>query len=417
MANTRTIRPRLASAYFGLESTFGTTPTMTRVFPIEGSVELGLEQEPLANEELRHYLYDALAPVHGLKGGTLKFSCYLRPDATQLGASAAYTQPWLGLPLQACFGAQYPTAGTFAAPLISSASDAATATMDTGSLTTKSAIILYRVAGALEPVRVINVASNTVTNWPNASATPTAGQTYDCWQWYLSSSAPSSFSFQYALADAVTHEWTLNGCVMTGLELSLEVGKLARATFTAKVGTWTGPQNQSIGSSHATNAMAAPHPIRANQMVLQAASLGTYPATFFGCQSLSVDFDLGTDHAPDLVGTEGKQGVVRTGGRPAATFKARVYPDVDAGNVTLDGVWHVDHTPLQAMFRSYTGSAFTRRWLVLDVPTFVLTTKPKPVLDVGKTMAWDLEGQCHLNTVVTAGTTDQALSPVVLALG
>ena len=48
-------------------------------------------------------------------------------------------------------------------------------------------------------------------------------------------------------------------------------------------------------------------------------------------EKASVKFDLGTAFVPDVGGTEGKAGVIRTGGgRPFAELTVTILPDVDA---------------------------------------------------------------------------------------
>jgi hypothetical protein len=125
------IRHSESASYAGIESTFGTTPSMTRIFPITSSFDPDTQQEELEVEEESIYLADYKPPIKGLKSGNPKFGCYVAPDSTILSAAASPSTPWLGLLLKALLGAELSAAGSTVAS--SGSATAVTVASDHGS--------------------------------------------------------------------------------------------------------------------------------------------------------------------------------------------------------------------------------------------------------------------------------------------
>lgn len=380
-------RSRDAASWLVQESTFGTDPgSPTQIYPVADSVEVKTTRDALENDELRTDLYDGQKTVHGLRKGTLKWSQYLRVDASMLTAAATATTPWALLPWRLALGAEFPTSGTVTVGDTASASSASSVTVGDGTKFSKGTWIMPTVSSSYEPARVINIATNVLTLDPQTSATPTAAAAAVV-QMYNHAPARSfskSFSFRHALNGDAGLQWLARGCKMDSVELDLSLGAIPKATFSASITQWGDATNlrapYALGytATAGTNAMADPAVMRDCYLIIQAAT-GTSAAraAHYSVESASLKLNLGTEFVPDLGGVEGRGGVMRVAGRDFARLTVKARPDFTANADLVDSSYWTAQTSLQAVLLVKQTYAGTARWHVFDLPTCFVEAKPE----------------------------------------
>ena len=398
------IRHSESASYAGIESTFGTTPSMTRIFPITSSVDPAVDQEELDVDEESIYLADYKAPVKGLKSGNLKFGCYAAPASTVLSAAASPSTPWLGTLLKALLGAELSAAGSTVAS--SGSATAVTVASGHGSRFAVGGWALFETGGAVEPGRISAIATDALTlDLAISAAATSSGIVSNCYQYYWTEGNTQALTIQHALIGDSAHQWTFNGCT-GGWGLKLDRNGLLRVDFDLKVASWTGPSAQSLTTTVGSNGMGSPWSMRDATCILQA--YNTTTRTHYPLHSVSCKFADGLEHIPELGGVEGKTGVMRTSGRKGTEFTVRFQSDQ-----VRDATDWVSRTVLQLVVMVPQGSGTSKRWFILDVPRAVIVGKPKLVKEGGFTLT-EITLRPQINT---SGSTALARAPYKIAIG
>jgi hypothetical protein len=407
------IRPNEAATLVGTESTFATTPTMTRATPIAGSVELDPTQAEIANEDQRVHLYDRLSPVLGMKDASAKLGYYARPDSVQSTAAASPAANALDVLLASAWGG----VGVAAGSTVQASSTASSVILDAGhgSRFPVGSIALVEVGGTLEPAYVSGVATDTLTPWPSLSAAPntSSGLAVNTHLHFPEPASTGTITLQHALAGDANHQWTLNGC-HSDFELKVDRNGLIRFDFALKAATWTGPSDQSITTAAGNDGLGAPFAVKDAVCYFQPAA--TVTRTAVKVRSISAKFTAGKEFLPELGGTEGKGGVMRVGSREFAEVTLRML----GSDVTYDGVnsapgaaaW-TGRTAMRLLFAVPQGSGLTRRWFVFCLPKCVIVGKPKTLVDGGAVVT-DVTVQAQIDSSLS---TDRARAPAVIGIG
>jgi hypothetical protein len=405
---TAPFRPDDAATYFGIESAFDsdTPPSMLRGFPVGGSFEPTINQAELEVNTESVYLYDYKPPVLGMQDGGCKFSCYVRPDTTQLGSESS-SVPFFH-PLKALFGGMDGGAGTTTSAAASATSITATSAAGFGI----GQWVLPTVSGTTEPCRISNIVANALTFDLGASATPTASTSplTGMYNFYPTPGNTLSLYVQHANANETTNEkYSFRGC--TGdLGLKFDRNQILVADFDLKAASWSCPSADTIATTVGTDTMGSCFVLKDATVILQStatATRTTYPIVSFGAK-----LNMGMQHTPNLTGRNGVGGVVRVGQRLFAETTVRVYAD-QTDTATIVAYW-TNRTALQFVAMVPSGSGSTKRWCVFDMPKCIVVGRPKPVKDGGR-MCLDITLRSQMRS--TSGSTDQARTPFTLAIG
>lgn len=423
-----TVRLRDACAWVAPETTFGTDPGsgLTQIYPVWDSVELTPTQDDLPNEELRSDLYDAQKPVRGNKGGSFSFKCYLRPDTTQLAAATTAATPWLGLLLRFALGAEWPADATAnVGTTIATAASGASFTVTSATNVSKGQWLLALVAGALEPFRVANLATTTITPNPTLSATPTtgAGSLVQLFNYaparsfaVVGGTSQTSFCLRFAQAGHASLQWSLTGCKMDSIEFDLAPNAIPSVTFKGSCKGWSGPSALGYTATAGTNGMGAPFVLKECLFLLQPTT--TLTRVPYQIVNAKMAMDLGLQYVEDLSGIGGASGVMRVTGRDFATMTVQAYPNVVASAVELDATWWASQTDLQAVLVAQYGTGAAKRVWIFDIPTGVVVDKPKRVDITGK-LGLEATIRSRRSSLVTSPTegNDLHYCPALIALG
>jgi hypothetical protein len=400
------IRPGDAASYVGVEGVFTQTPAMTRATPIAGSVELNPSQTEIPNEDQRVDLYDEQSPVLGVKDGEASLGYYAKPDSTQATSGATPAANALDLLLASAWGNVDLNAGS----TVQASSTASSVILGAGhgSRFPIGSIALVEVGGTLEPAYVSNVSTDTITPWPSLSGTPntSSGVVANTHLHYPDPDATGTLTLQHALAGDANHQWTLNGC-HSEVELKTDANGLIRFDFKMKAATWTGPSDQSIVTTAGNDGMGAPFAVKDAVCYFQAAA--TVTRTHVKVRSIAAKFAGGREFVPDLGGTQGKAGVMRTGARRFA----EVTLVLSGSEVAYDTTNWVGRTAMRLLFAVPQGSGLTRRWFVFCLPKCVIVGKPRTRPE-GGTVVTELTLHSQIDSSLS---TERAKSPAVIGIG
>lgn len=408
------ISARAGASYLGIESTFGSAPSVTRCFPDTGST-LVLTQANLPNNDERVRVKAHLKPVQGLKSGTATLKTKLRPDGTQLTTGASAATPWLGVALKAGLGGEASGGGS---------------TVQTSSTTTSLIVgtghgsrfkigtwIGVEVSGALEWARVVNVSTDTLTLVPALSGTPTtSGVVVNSYCYFPTETNTQSLYFQHAKAqDSSASKYSLGGG-LTGLKLTTQRGEYLSAEWSLQFVTWAAPTTDTVAVTTASDGMAAPVVMRNATTLLQAAAT-TSTKVHYPIEVLDVELpqNLAMDYVKELGGVEGNVGVMRAGEcRPWTKLKLTVRADSQLKT------WYDAQTTLQFVLQVPAGSGTTTRAVILDVPSCVIVAMTTPKESGGMwrqdVMLEGLEDTTTTTSGLTGTNLDCALAPFRLAL-
>jgi hypothetical protein len=403
------IRTTDASSFIGIESTYGTTPSMTRIYPVADSFEVNVEQTELDVDDESALLYDYKNPVVGLESCKPKFTVYARPDATQLTQAASPATPWLGTILKAALGGEVtPAAGSNI--VTGSTTTSLNVTDSEGSRLTAYVPFLVDVGGVPEPTFATAIATggnpDVATLGLALSTTPTAGEDIiNTYTYYPTASNTTTFTLQHAYAGNSARQWTMNGCVATGLSIDVPRDGLIKIGVEAMGSVHTGPSAQSISVAYAADPMNPPFGVRESIFVLQSTSTTT--RTHYPIHSFAAKLNLGMTLIPEVGGTtEGVVGAMRTGERLFAEFTVRIRAD----NVRDTTDW-VSRTDMFMLFAVPRGSGSTKQWLIIYAPKVVIVGKPKAIREGAR----DLMELTLRTKVNTSGTPNNV--PFCISIG
>ena len=393
------------STLIGLEGTYGTTPSMTRIFPRAGGTMVPT-QTIIGVDTLQEKLVKRDKSPRGYKAGTAGFTCDSYLDATRLTSAGSASTTWLGTLLKAALGGESAaagstvTAGSSASSIVSASGHGARFPVGT--------VFLCDVGDVPEVVISKAVSTDTITPLFNLSGSPTNGQDIiNCHNYYLTDTNTQSLTIQHALAQDSSHQWTLNGCAVTGLSVDLARDGRMSYAFSLNGSTWTGPSSQSISTAAATNPLSGPIPNINAVCLLQ--TLGTTTRTHVPFHSLSLSIELGNSLVQELGGsTQGTVGVMRSG---VPTVSATLTMRSDLAQYTG---WDSDED-LILVYAIPSGTGATKRWT-----GFVLycnrEDRPARGSEGNREMTvLNLRGR-H-NTMQSTAVTDLAYSPFIMFEG
>lgn len=415
-----TVLSRTGATYVGIESAFGTTAsTMVRTFPLQGTVDVsGLARSELKVEDERVRGFAHVSPIHGLRSenSAIKMECLLRPDGTQLlGPSAAVPANPSGL--HSLFAGLLGTAGVSAgagslyvgqgSTVVSATSSSVTVTGGHGARFVKGQWIAVQItASALQCVRVTNIATDTLTVWPNLTATPTTG--YLVGNGYTFSPAQyhtGSLTIQHAKAvgsSVTAAQWTANGCI-GDIALTWERGQLPRAQFDLKSATHTGPSSQAISVAASSDGSGSTAGVYNATTLLQ--TFATTTNTNVKMLSAGVKLNGGMMFLNDLGSTEGVSGCLRIPQRPFATATVKLPFDPTLDTTTWDSqsaLCLVQIVPI--------GTGLTQRFVGWELPNCVIVGKPKVSDDAGR-LVTEITLEALEDPNVTSPTSDLDFAP------
>ena len=391
--------------YVGVESTYGTTPSMTRIFPRAGG-SLTLSQTVLGVDTLQEKLVKRDKSVRGYKSGTGTFTCDAWLDSTRLTSAGSASTTWLGTLLKAALGGESAAAGSTVTA--GSSSSSIVAASGHGARFPVGQVFLCDVGDVPEVVISKAVSTDTITPLFNLSGSPTNGQDIiNCHNYYLTDTNTQSLTLQHALAQDSSHQWTLNGAVVSGLSIDLARDGRMSYAFNFQGSTWTGPSSQSISTAAATNALTGPIPNRDAVCLLQ--TLSTTTRTHVPFHSLSLNIELGNSIVQELGGSvQGAVGAMRSG---APTVTAQLTMRSDLAQWTG---WDSDED-LVLVYAVPSGTGSTKRWT-----GFVLycNREDRPAVgSEGNRVMTTLALRGRHNTMQSAAVTDLALSPFIVFEG
>ncbi len=414
-------RIRDAVLYAVAESTFGTDPGSghAQCYPVWDSVKIGPKQDELPNLEMRTDLYDRQNTVRGNKGGEFEFKAYLRPDTSQLTVATTMVTPWLGTLLKFGLGAEFPANGaaTIGSAITTATSATSVIIAGGGAKFSKGTWALGQVAGAYEPVRIINIATDTLTLNPGFSATPSVAAFLQMHNHAPARGMSTSFALRFAQAGHASLQWSLSGCKMDSIAFDFAMGEMPSATFKGQAKSWIGPSALGYAAVAGTNGMASPFVVKDAFLILQSSATAT--RAHYPLETAALETDLGLAYVTDLGGVSGASGVVRTTGRDFAKMKLKTRPDVVASAIEQDATWWANQTDLQAVLAIATGSGTSKRWMLADMPTCNIVGKPERAEASEGLAGFEFELVSKMSSVVTSPTegNDFHRAPLVYAFG
>lgn len=413
----RDIIARERRTLIGEESTFGTVPgSMYEIVLQHDDLHVdGLGHEMLEVNDARTRRADAIAPVKG-KRRARDFNLgkqYLKslPSGLLLPSGGTPTEFSSRILLRHAFGAEHAAAGT----TVASATSATGFTLTSATGFIKGTWILVAVAGRLEPTKITNLATATVTCSPALSAQPDVGAVVrQMYCFAIADSHKRSLSFQQAFVGAAEAQYEARG-IYGDVDWELpEFGKFASLVFKGKSTTSQGPVDLSLATTVVADDMGGalawePEIYLATSIVRDTVVIAE--SVGFGHKNKWEEIRSGT-------GVETVAGVMNTGGRPVPVqYQARVRFDADYDDDFDAG------TELQVLVVQRWGSDATTDsglWL-WEIPRMRLDAKPKPV-KVGERLYFDVVGRGLPDTSVTrttetGSTLDHIVSPWRCAVG
>lgn len=392
------------ASYFGVESTFGTTPSMTRIFPRVGGT-LTAQQTIIPTTTLQEKLVKRDKSKRGYRSCGVQVTCDAFIDGTRLTSAGSASTTWLGAMLKAVLGGESAAAGSTIAA--GSSASSIVAASGHGARFPVGQVFLCDVGDVPEVMIAKAVSTDTITPLHHASASLTTGQDLiNCHCYYLTNTNAQSATFQHALGADSSHQWTLNG-LTGGMSVDLSRDANLAYTFDLTGANFTGPSAQSISVAAGTNSLVGPVPNVGAVCLLQ--SLSTTTRVHYPLSSVSLTIEPGNSHVRELGGsTQGVVGVMRNA-MPSVTAQVSVRSDLDQYTA-----WDSD-TDYVLVYAIPVGSGATKRWT-----GFVLycNIEPRPSRgneDGAERTQLTLRGR-H-NTMQSAVTTDLALSPLVIFEG
>lgn len=392
----------------GVETTFNSLPTVSRIIPISKTAKVSLSGGEVANDAESPELFDKQNMIAGLKSWTLDFESNIKVLAAKLGSSTLTTPQFLKV-LAAWFGGQSPAEGAnVGATLTGSPGTATSANVVSDANITAGELIMVPTANGNEVARcTAKPGSNALTLNPGLSTTPTAAGTV-CSMVNLYPTpgvgTVSSCAFQIALADSTNEQYQLLGGI-AAIQFKITSGGLLTISVRAKGKTWTRGA-LSITTTVSSDSMGSPVGLFNNaKLLLQTTATAT--ATHVPFEEITIEHDLGLDFAPDAGGSgEGAGGVIRASGREFA--KVGLKCKMDTQFVT----WYSAQTALQLMLSVPIGSGTSRQWIAWYLPKCVIDTVPQPTESGGRRL-YDLA----LSSRIDTSASGLLKAPAIFAVG
>lgn len=408
-------RGHLGAVTISQESTFGTTGTERRCWPVADSLEIVTTQESVDVRSISVKPFDAETPAQGNKSATVKFSYYLQPPAT-VNASAATpdttaTNP-LRIPLTTVFGGESVAAGS----TIATGTSASVFDVGGGHGTRFPIGQLFAVntdsTYGFEVVQSRTRSTDTITVYPYLSATPATSQTISNLNTYYVTNSNSGSMSLAASSLNTARQVLVNG--MTGsMQLKFEKNALAVAEFSMTGATWTGPSSQSYAVTRVEDTAAAPLSVRNALCYLQATTTTTRVDT--PVDAVTVTLNFGNMHLTSLTGTlEGKRGVHRGENLIDSCCKVELLMPDSTEIMT----WYAAQTELSFWFIvKVDPAAGGRRFCVVHCPQMVIEAYPEEVKGEGALSKRKVMLRAKVSEQCTGTATEMSESPVLVGLG
>ena len=400
------IRTRLQKVTLGVESSYGTTSGSMRDARFKDpGLAIKCMQAQLKNIGQSTRLFDNLKNVQGRKSWEASGSLDLRPENDQLVGVGAVGNSWLQDLLRVCFGGYHADVGS----TVASATDGTGWTFASGggSKFTAGQPCGITHSGTTYWVLITSISTDTVTCWPTLPFTPSASDPvingYVNWP---TESVSETVSVTGVHVDNSGDQYTLNGGVVSELDVNVDLDQLLTATAKLMGKSWTGPSAQSLSTAAITDALINPIHCANATMLLQATT--TLTQTVYKLRSAQIKVNLGVDFLNEFTGTnEGTSGIYRAGDRMFASIAAKTRFDSQIET------WYGSQTTLALFIVIPYGSGATQRAIVLCVPSCFIETKPE-VIDEGNLRVHSFQLSSMLNTLNASLTAGTAAAPFVL---
>jgi hypothetical protein len=400
------LRPNDAATYVGAESPFGTPPDpMVRCTPISGSVEISTTPTILDNESESIYLHDRLPTVHGFRDGEVKLGYYLKTPTGQLNAAATPAAGALTAFLVGALGGVQTDAGG-----VNVAHTTSSLTVDAGEGAhfPVGTVAFAEVGGTLEPFYVAARTDDVLTPWPHFSADPADdGIVINSYAHFAKDDAPPSLSVWHAMAGDSAHQWKMNGCMVTGMEIVTERNALLRANFTLAIGDYgSSPSAQSISTAVGGDGMSLPFALKDSIVYFQ--PVATTTRTHLALRSINATLNLGNEYKTELGGTvQGKSGIVRTGVRNFCDVTIQL----SGSDVSYLSAFD-NHTVMRLFVALPYGSGLTKRFVYLMLPYCTIRERPRTVKE--NLVFTELMLQAQIDNT---GASALARTPFIIGMG
>jgi hypothetical protein len=407
----------LGAVYVSEESSFCTTGTERRCWPVADSVDVQTTQTSVPVTTLGPIPFDPETPIAGLKGATAKLGYYLQPSATVNTAGATPdtdADAPLRVLLRGVFGGESVTPGS----TVASAASGSSLSVDTGHGARLHAGKLVAVdtdaTYGLEVAQVRSRSTDALTLYPALSATPAGSQSVVSINTYYPTRSHSR-SLSVAVSGQNTdRQVRVNGCTGS-MAIELQRDALAMATFDLVGATWTGPSALSLAVTRVEDTMANPIAVRNAIVLLQPVATTTRVNTAVDSVSLALNF--GNVHLTSLTGTtEGKRAVHR-GENLIGPFATAELVMPDCADVYT---WYEGQSELSLfVIVKVDVSASVRRFVVAHLPQCIITQRPAVSKGEGQltkltvSLAAKTSEQCS----GTLDTEEMAMAPFLLGLG
>lgn len=393
------------TTYLGIEATFGTTPTMTRVFPRRGGTRKE-KDNVVSNGVLQSYLVSRESDVLGYKSCESALTFDARTLTARINDVATPTRSWQGVPLFGALGGESIHAGSKI--VAGSTTTVLNVTATQGARFNAGDGILVTVAGVNEFAVIKSIAADALTLLFALSAVPSVGaDVFACVAYFPTDTNSSSLTFQHARAQNAASQWTHNACAITGLTVETPRDGMLGFGVSLTGGSWTGPSAQSIATTPATQTMSAPlASVRAFQS-LQLASATT--RTHVPFESIAFRVDPGMLLTPDVGGNaDGLSSAMRTAFSAGADVVVRNDPAYRTG-------W--DPSQIYSLvYCVYQGSG-TARGCVAIVMYGTLAETPSFDSGSNDRGVTTLKFQAIGGGLGSSATTDQARAPFLWMIG
>jgi hypothetical protein len=404
------LRAADAATFVGVEGTYGTAPTVARLTPVSGTINIVPQQDELEVNDESVFLHDYRQPARGLKStnSTAELQCNIKRLAALLTTGTLAAPALYRHLVRALLGGMSPAEGGSVGATLDASPGTTTAleVLSAANLAVGQ-WILVPTANGREPGRIASISGTTVTLNPGLSTAPTAsGEIAHCVTTYLNQDNSLSITLQHAKAGSADEQYEMRGC--TGdLEITVNRAELASLTARLRAAVW---RQGALSLSVAAGADATGNAYASTQdavFLLQAQATAT--RVNYDVEECTFRVDTGMAHVPSLSGVvEGTAGVFRVGARQAV--EATVTIRMDAAQRTA---WDAQ-TQLQLWLQIPGGSGATRQWLSVGMPRCILVGNPQPVASSDGRVRYTLTLRGQMDT---AGASTLARSPFVMAVG
>lgn len=408
----------LGSCYVSEESAFCTPGTERRCYPISDSIEVELTQAEIDVKNLRTAPFDALDPVKGFKGGTVKMGFYIQPPPTVLTTGATVDDDAacpFAVVARCIFGGESAFAGTTVLAASGAVGGFTTATGHGSRFPAGQLCLVTDPAPGtgLIPARVLSRASDVITFYPSASgALADDSPVINLRTFYPSNTNAKTLSVAVCAAQDPTHQARLLGCTGS-MEIKMEREGLAQIMVDLQAASWVDWGALGLSIADAADPMMAP--LSCRNAVLYFQSTATTTRANYPVDSFNAKLNFGNKHINTLTGgTEGKRSAARIDGLTDAFAEITLTFSLDH---VPDATWWAARTKLTCMlWFQYDDANNARRSIVVDLAKAMVVGKPKHAKGSDGLIKTTVTLRAKRDTSTT-GTTALATAPFRLGTG